>query len=236
MPQNHIVKSFDEDLRALRNMVSQMGGMAEAQIAGAMEALHQRDIDLAMRVVDADGPLDQLEREAEQFAIETIARRAPMADDLREVVAALKISSAIERLGDYAKNIAKRSTVISKDPPIHSMVIITQMGRLVNGMLKDGLDAYATRDITQAAQVRVRDEEVDELYNSLFRALLTYMMENPTHITNCTHLLFVAKNLERIGDLTTNIAEVVHYIATGHHVTEERKKRDQTPFATIKPD
>lgn len=229
MPTAHTVKSFDEDLRHLRALIGEMGGLAKDQVDRSVSALVDRNADEAKSVVESDARIDLLEAEVEQLAISTIARRAPMADDLREVIAALKISSVVERIGDYAKNNAKRVTSISQDSPIRPMVIVPEMARIVSGMVHDALDAYARRDEALARDVWMRDANVDEYYNSLFRALLTFMMENPHHITPSTHLLFIAKNLERIGDHATNIAEVVYYTATGEHLTD-RQKSDATVY------
>lgn len=229
-PTAHTVKSFDDDLRQLRALIGEMGGLAKDQVDRSVAALVARNADAAAAVVAGDVRIDRLEAEVEQLAISTIARRAPMADDLREVIAALKISAIIERIGDYAKNNAKRVTSISQDSPIRPMVIVPEMARIVSGMVHDALDAYARRDEKLAQEVWKRDASVDEYYNSLFRALLTFMMENPHHITPSTHLLFIAKNLERIGDHVTNIAEMVFYSVTGEHLTD-RQKGDETVYA-----
>lgn len=228
-PTAHTVKSFDDDLRQLRALIGEMGGLAKDQVDRSVAALIARDAEAAAAVVASDPRIDKLEAEVEQLAISTIARRAPMADDLREVIAALKISAVVERIGDYAKNNAKRVTSISQDSPIRPMVIVPEMARIVSGMVHDALDAYARRDEALARDVWQRDANVDEFYNSLFRALLTFMMENPHHITPSTHLLFIAKNLERIGDHATNIAEVVYYSATGEHLID-RQKGDETVY------
>jgi len=227
---SHTVKSFDDDLAQLRTRIGEMGGLVEAQIVAAVDALARRDVDAAMQVVANDKRIDAIELEAERLAITTIALRAPMADDLREIIAALKISNMLERIGDYAANIAKRVTVLAQSVPIQPSVIIPEMARAVAAMVKDALDAYADRDPAQAAEVCERDRVVDDLYASLFRSLLTYMMENPHHITPSAHLLFVAKNLERVGDQATNIAEVVYFSATGRHITD-RRKQDDSPYA-----
>ena len=228
-PTAHTVKSFDDDLRQLRAMIGEMGGLAKAQIDHSTTALVERNVEIAQSAVESDARIDRLETEVEQLAITTIARRAPLADDLREIVAALKISAIIERIGDYAKNNAKRSTAIASDSPMQPMVIIPEMARLVSRMVDDALDAYARRDAVLARDVWQRDARVDEYYNSLFRALLTFMMENPQLITQSTHLLFIAKNLERMGDHATNVAEVVYYSATGEHLVD-RQKADATVY------
>lgn len=231
-PTAHTVRSFDEEIEALRSLIGQMGGLAEAQVTAAVDALRRRDTDAAMDVVVRDLQLDQMETEAERQAVTIIALRAPLADDLREIVAALKISAIIERIGDYAKNIGKRVPVLTKAAPIGPAVIIPEMAQTASSMIRDALDSYVDRDAALALAVMQRDSQVDDFYNSLFRSLLTYMMENPHHITPATHLLFIAKNLERIGDHATNIAEMVHFSVTGEHLSE-RVKTDAT--ATISP-
>lgn len=222
----HTVKAFDDDLDELRALISQMGGLAEAAIADAVKALDRRDTDLAMRVVNGDKRIDELEVEVEKLAVRLIALRAPMADDLREVVSALKTASVIERIGDYAKNIAKRVAIFAEANPIAPMTIVPEMARVVAQMVKSALDAFVARDPELAARVRERDKTVDDFYNSLFRTLLTYMMENPNNITASAHLLFIAKNLERIGDHATNVAEMVYYSATGIYLEEREKGGD----------
>ncbi len=228
-PGGHTVKSFDEEIEALRTLIGQMGGHAEAQITEAVDAMMRRDADAAEVVAARDAQLDEMETEAERLAVTMIATRAPMADDLREIVAALKISAVIERIGDYGKNIGKRVGVLTQAAPVGPIVIIPEMARVAVSMVRDALDAYVNRDAVLAREVMVRDEVVDDLYNSLFRSLLTYMMENPHHITPSAHLLFIAKNLERVGDHATNIAEMVHFSVTGEHLAE-RPKSDQTAF------
>jgi phosphate transport system protein len=230
---SHTVKSFDDDLDQLRALVNEMGGRAEVQIGAAVEALARRDTDGAAQTVADDKPIDALEAEIEKLAIRVIALRAPMADDLREVLAALKISSDLERIADYAKNIAKRVPVLASSGPLQPVSIVPEMGRIVTGMVRDVLDAYIARDAALAAAVCERDKAVDDFYNSLFRTLLTYMMENPHHITASAHLLFVAKNLERIGDHATNIAEVVHFGVTGTEIGE-RPKGDDSVYSAEK--
>ena len=233
--QGHTVKSFDDDLRQLRSLVSQMGGLVETQITASVESLTRRDADSALQVIDRDKEIDLLEAEIERLAITTIALRAPMADDLREIIAALKISAALERIGDYARNIAKRASALAQTTPIQPVVIIPEMSRVVVQMVKEVLDAYATRDADLAMAVCVRDRTVDDFYSSLFRSLLTFMMENPHHITPSAHLLFIAKNLERIGDHATNVAEMVYYSVTGNRM-QEREKADDTPFSLTRLD
>lgn len=233
MGSMHTVKSFDEDLRQLRSYISQMGGLAEAQIMGAIEALATRNPEMAKQVIAGDRAIDDMEAEAERHVVQTIARRQPLADDLREVISALKIAALLERIGDYAKNIAKRATVLSQVDPIQPVVIVPEMGRAVARMLKDVLDAYGTRDAEKARAVWSRDKNIDDFYNSLFRSLLTYMMENPQRITPSTHLLFIAKNLERIGDHATNIAEIIYFNVTGEYMESDRPKSDETSFTIV---
>lgn len=235
MAQEHTVKSYDEELNQLRSMISRMGGLAEAQLTGAIDALTGRDAEKAQRIIAADRSLDILEHETETQAIQMIALRSPMADDLREIVAALKISSILERIADYAKNVAKRSIVLNQSERVKPAVLIPQMAELAKVMLKDVLDAYIDRDSQKALMVWESDKGVDELYNSLFRELLTYMMENPRLITPCTHILFIAKNIERIGDHVTNLAEIVYYQVQGQNLDINRPKSDDTSFAVVPP-
>jgi phosphate transport system protein len=228
---DHTVKSYDDDIHQLRSLITQMGGLCEAQILASIDALTRRDADAALTVVATDARIDALESEAEALAIRIIALRAPMADDLREIVAALKISSVLERIGDYAKNIAKRASALAQAAPVQPTVIVPEMARVVAGMVKDVLDAFVDRDADAAVAVLQRDATVDDFYSSLFRSLLTFMMENPQSITPSAHLLFIAKNLERIGDHATNVAEMVYYSATGNHIGD-RPRGDDTAFAT----
>ena len=228
---DHTVKSYDDDIHQLRSLITQMGGLCEAQIIASIDALTRRDADAALAVVATDARIDALESEAEALAIRIIALRAPMADDLREIVAALKISSVLERIGDYAKNIAKRASALAQAAPVQPTVIVPEMARVVAAMVKDVLDAFVDRDAQAAVAVCQRDATVDDFYSSLFRSLLTFMMENPQAITPSAHLLFIAKNLERIGDHATNVAEMVYYSATGRHMGD-RPRGDDTAFAT----
>lgn len=216
----HTVKAFDQDLDELRATIAEMGGLAEEAIREAMRVLVQRDSEGAVRVVEADRRIDALETDLERAAVQLIALRAPMADDLREVIAALKIASVVERIGDYAKNIAKRVQVIGEAPVIEPLSLLPEMARIAGEMVHSVLDAFAARDAEKALAVCERDRAVDDFYNSIFRTLLTFMMENPHNITPATHLLFVAKNLERIGDHATNAAEMVYFAATGLHVAD----------------
>lgn len=233
MTQEHIVKSFDEELKQLDNYIAEMGGLAESQLADAIDALVRRDTTLAEQVIAADKRIDTLEAELDGMVIAMLVRRQPVADDLRMTITALRTASLIERIGDYAKNIAKRSVVLSQEPPVGPAKSITRMASLVQGMIKNVLDAYITRDADKAEDVRKRDADADLLHTSLFREILTYMMEDPRMITSCTHLLFVAKNLERIGDHATNIAENVYFLVTGQQPPEERKKGDASSFTVV---
>ena len=229
----HTVKAFDNDMAQLRSLVSRMGGLCETQIAGAVEALVTRNVEAARLVVAADARIDALESEAEALAVQIIALRAPLADDLREIVAALKIAGVLERIGDYAKNIAKRAGALAQSPPIEPVVIVPEMARAVISMIKDVLDAYVDRDVEMARAVCERDRRVDDFYTSLFRSLLTFMMENPQFITPSTHLLFVAKNLERIGDHATSVGEMVYFAVTGDHLAERAKADDTATFSSV---
>ncbi|HYI42368.1 MAG TPA: phosphate signaling complex protein PhoU [Sphingomicrobium sp.] len=228
MPQQtggHTLKAFDQDIERLRALISQMGGLAEHAIGEAMRCLVQRDNEGAARVVADDKKLDELEVETERRAVQLIALRAPMAADLRDVVAALKISGVVERIGDYAKNIARRVPQIDSASKIEPMSLLPEMARMATGMVHDVLDAFVERDAKVAVQVCERDSAVDDFYDSIFRTLLTHMMENPHNIGQSAHLLFVAKNLERVGDHATNIAEMVYYAATGEHMVDPAKLR-----------
>jgi phosphate transport system protein len=222
--REHTLKAFDEDLDRLRALISQMGGLAEHAIGEAMRCLVQRDVEGAQRVVADDKKLDVLEIETERRAVQLIALRAPMASDLRDVVAALKISGVVERIGDYAKNIAKRVPQLENVGKIEPLSLLPEMARIATGMVHDVLDAFLERDAQAAVQVCERDDAVDDFYDSIFRTLLTHMMENPQSIGPSAHLLFVAKNLERVGDHATNIAEMVYYAATGEHMTDRPGK------------
>ena len=222
--REHTLKAFDEDLDRLRALISEMGGLAEHAISEAMRCLIQRDLDAAQSVVAGDKRLDILEIETERRAVQLIALRAPMASDLRDVVAALKISGVVERIGDYAKNIAKRVPQLENVGKIEPLSLLPEMARIATGMVHDVLDAFLERDAQAAVQVCERDDAVDDFYDSIFRTLLTHMMENPQSIGPSAHLLFVAKNLERVGDHATNIAEMVYYAATGEHMTDRPGK------------
>jgi phosphate transport system protein len=223
----HTVKAFDEDLDQLRAMIAEMGGLAEVAIEASMRALQQRDVEAASHVIEQDRRIDELETEVERSAVQIIALRAPMADDLREVVAALKIAGVVERIGDYAKNIAKRVPAIELPARLGPMSLLPEMARIAGEMVHNVLNAFAARDADLAARVCERDRAVDGFYNSIFRTSLTYMMENPHNITPATHLLFVAKNLERIGDHATNVAEMVYFAATGERMAERNRGGDE---------
>lgn len=222
---DHIVKSYDRDLEALGRRIAEMGGVAEKMLAEAMDALSSFDVDLAHRVVSSDPRLDALQREIEENAILTIARRQPLAVDLRECIAAIRISGDIERVGDLAKNIAKRTLKIVSEARVPRAIVgLKSMHEVAAMQLKDALDAYALRDTERARAVWQNDSDLDALEDSVFRDLLTFMMEDPRNISFCTHLLFCSKNLERIGDHTTNISETVIYLVTGEAMPTERPK------------
>jgi phosphate transport system protein len=219
-PHGHTLKAFDQDLAELRNLIADMGAFAEAAIEEAMRCLVERDQAAAKQLVEADEQLDELEAEAERRVLELIALRAPMADDLREAIAALKIAGVVERIGDYAKNIARRVRRLPKKGEIEPLSLLPEMAKIASSMVHDVLDAFIDRDAGKAKAVCVRDDALDDFYESIFRTLLTYMMENPQNIGPSTTLLFVAKNLERIGDHATNIAEMVYFAATGERLAE----------------
>ena len=229
----HIVTAYDDELTELNNKVAHMGGLAEEQLGRALDALRRQDMELADQIITSDKQIDALEREVEEQAILLIARRQPMAQDLREVMTAIRIASDLERIGDLAKNIAKRIHALSDDRPVRILSGLDSMGRQALEQLKDVLDAHSERNADKAMQVWRADEEVDAKYNSLFRELLTYMMEDPRNIGICTHLLFGAKNIERIGDHATNIAENVHYLVHGTLLDDERPKADVTSVTNM---
>jgi phosphate transport system protein len=224
----HIVRSFGEQLEALSTKIAQMGGFAEAQLSAAIESITKRDSALAERTIAQDQKVDDLEIEIETAAVRLLALRQPVAEDLRRVIGAIKISSDLERIGDLSKNIAKRALVLNRAEPMRITQGLSGMGRQALSQVVQVLDAYSEQNSAKARDVRMRDNEIDEMYNSLFRELLTYMMEDPRTIGLCTHLLFVAKNLERIGDHATNIAETVVYAIEGRYMTGERPKSDVT--------
>ncbi|CAH0235100.1 phosphate signaling complex protein PhoU [Roseomonas sp. CECT 9278] len=235
MPTEHIVRSYDEDLRKLRDLTARMGGLAERQVSDATRALVRRDTELAAEVVSRDTQIDALEREIEAFCVRLLALRQPMAADLRVVIAAMKASNDIERIGDYAANAAKRAIVLSSLPSIGSLNGFERMAQLVQENLKAAMDAFVNDDAEAAHRVWEADEPVDAIYNGIFRELLTFMMEDPRNISAATHMLFIAKNLERIGDHTTNIAERIFYAVRGDSLPEDRPKADQSAYAVVRP-
>jgi len=228
---DHTTKAFDADLQEITRKVAEMGGLAERQISDASRALVDRDTDLAERVIATDPTIDAMQHDIEEKAILTIARRQPMAIDLREIVGAMRVCNDLERIGDHAKHIGKR--VVALDLDMHPQKLIRgveHMATLVAALLKRVLDAYASHDVAAALAVWNGDEEVDAICTSLFRELLTYMMEDPRNITFCMHLMFCAKDIERIGDHATNIAETVYYMIEGRPITDQRPKGDTTSF------
>ena len=225
----HIVKSYDEELKQLNTHISRMGGLVETKLDAAIQAVLRRDAESAEKVVKGDAQIDELEQEVGAMVVRLLALRQPMAIDLRYIVSALKIAADLERFGDHAKSIAKRAIAISQVPRIPAPGL-DRMARMVQTMIKDVLDAYLDNDTNKAIKVWRSDAEVDELYNSLFRELLTYMMEDPRNITGCTHLLFIAKNVERMGDHATNIAETVHYQVKGAQLPDDRPRGNDPSF------
>ena len=232
----HTVKAYGDELSQLAAEIARMGGLAEAQVTDAVDSVARRDVALARSVVERDIRLDALQRDIEKKATRLIALRQPVASDLRRTLGAMKIATDLERTGDLAKNIAKRGLILAEGEPMPPLTrSIERMGRLVSMRLRDVLDAYAAAEIDRAVAVWNTDDEVDEHYNALFRELLTYMMGDPRTISACTHLLFMAKNLERIGDHATNIAETVHYAVRGEPMTEDRPKADVSASAVVRP-
>lgn len=229
----HTVRAFTEQLEALASTVAQMGGLAEAQLADAIDAIARRDTIKAEMVVAGDRKVDELQQQIEEQALKLLALRQPMAVDLRETLAAIKIAGELERIGDLAKNIAKRAIVLNREQPIRLAQSLARMGGQALGQLKLVLDSYSDRDADSAELVWKQDGEIDEMYNSLFRELLTYMMEDPRTIGLCTHFLFIAKNIERTGDHCTNVAEVVYHMVTGGHLAMERPKGDLTSQTNV---
>ncbi|WP_417451687.1 phosphate signaling complex protein PhoU [Kordiimonas sp.] len=231
---DHIVKAYDDELKELRSIVSRMGGLAEEQLVAAMKALKEIDADAAWHVRSSDKALDQLELEAERTAIGVFARRAPVADDLREVVSSLKMTGILERIGDYAKNIAKRTLAVNEAAPVVMPQLLEQMADEARRMIQDVMDSYVHRDAEAAMDVWERDEALDNLHNAAYRQILARMMENPSQIGALTHFLMIAKNLERIGDQATNIAEQVYYTITGIMLEDARRpKQDFTSTELI---
>lgn len=224
----HTVKAFDNDMNRLRGLLSEMGGRAEQALTEAITALNNSDLELARKVVEGDAKIDELEAEIERRAVQFLALRAPMADDLRDAIAAIKMAGVIERIGDYSKNIAKRVPLLADNRSIESIPLLRSMAAQASELVRDALDAFAARDADKAVAVTIADKNVDDFYNSIFRALVSYMMENPKSITESAHLLFIAKNIERIGDHATNIAEMVYYAVTGQQMEDREKGEDVT--------
>ncbi len=231
----HIVKSYESELNRLRQLMTEMGGLVESQVEMATQAVLQRDAGAAAQAMETDPKVDAMEREAEQFVIRMLALRQPMAQDLRQIVSSLKMTGDLERIGDYAANVAKRSLVLSQFSLNFPFGGLGQMARLVQENLKTIIDAIGENDADKALQVWRSDAAIDDLYNTIFRELITYMMEDPRTITPCTHLLFIAKNLERIGDHATNIAETIYYAVKGEPLTDARPKSDNSAYAVVRP-
>mgnify|MGYP005990274289 CR=1 FL=1 len=229
----HISSAYDRDLEGITTLIMKMGGLVEEAILDAAKSLANRDVELAEKVRAGDKLIDALEIQINEEAARTIALRAPVSKDLRSVLTVLRLAASLERIGDYAKNIAKRTSVVVEMNPVSgSDAALRRMAREVEQMLKDTLDAYVRGDAALAEDVRQRDQEVDQMYNALFREFLTFMMEDPRNITACMHLHFMAKNIERMGDLTTNMAEQVIYLVTGEMPEEARPKGDRTAYVT----
>jgi len=229
----HISSAYDRDLEGLITLIMRMGGMVEAAILDAALSLEKRDLEMAKKVREGDKQIDALEVEINEVAARIIALRAPVSKDLRSILTVLRLAASLERIGDYAKNMAKRTTVLADIAPLTgSDAALRRMAREVQGMLKDTLDAYIRGDSEAAEDVRQRDQDVDQMYNALFREYLTFMMEDPRQITPCMHLHFMAKNIERMGDLTTNMAEQVIYLVTGEMPDEDRPKGDRTAYVS----
>ena len=232
MASEHMVKRFDDELILLNRTLSEMGGLVESQLAQALAAVRDRDTEIAEKVISGDTRVDALDIAVQEQTVRLLALRQPMAVDLRVVLSSIRIASSLERIADYAKNTAKRSIVLTQgSTPPAAVSGIERLGRLVRTALKDVLDAFAHGDVAKARDVWERDEEIDQVYTGLFRELLTYMMEDPRTITACTHLLFMAKNIERAGDHVTNIAELVSFRKTGHGFDEERPKGSAALYA-----
>jgi phosphate transport system protein len=235
MASTHSVKSFDEQLHRLRDTLVRMGGLVESQIASSIQALVRRDPDLAMATVDGDRRIDEMERTIDELAVQMLALRQPVATDLRLIVGSIRMAADLERMADYAKNVAKRSIALSQMAPVTPAHAVPRMGRVVQEMVQQVLDAFVHRDVDKAMAVWNRDEELDALHDSLFRELVTHMMEDARNITPTTHLLFIAKNIERIGDHATNVAEMVHFQVTGRNLYEARPKGDDASLAVVEP-
>jgi phosphate transport system protein len=230
----HTVRSYDDELNELSQKIAEMGGLAEQNVADSVRALVNRDTETAHRIIASDERIDTLQQQVEEAAIQMIARRQPMAQDLREIMAAIHIANDLERVGDLAKNTAKRVIAIEGNYGAQRLVAgVEHIAELSLTQLKTVLDSFASRDLATALSVWERDDEIDAMYTSLFRELLTYMMEDPRNITFCTHLLFCAKNIERIGDHATNIAETIAYLITGQPLTDERPKKDTSSLTPV---
>ena len=232
---HHLVKRYDEELKRLRAMMAEMGGIVESQVALAARAILNRDNDAAAKAIAQDPGVDALERDVEQFVVRMLALRQPMAADLRFIVGSLKMTGDLERIGDYATNVAKRSIVLAQFAMPFPLAGVAHMCQLVQEQLKNIIDAAGAGDPDKAVEVWRADHTVDDVYNGIFRELITYMMEDPRNITPCTHLLFIAKNLERIGDHTTNIAETVYYAVRGEVLPDARPKGDTSAYAIVNP-
>ncbi|MEO7064814.1 MAG: phosphate signaling complex protein PhoU [Dokdonella sp.] len=232
-PTEHIVKSYGDELNRLTGEIRRMGDLALAQLDAAIDAVIERDSNAAMKIVHNDSAIDALEHEVSHDVVRLLALRQPMARDLREILAALRISADIERIGDYAANVAKRSLVLNQSAPVQLTSALPRLARLAEILVREVLAAYQDNDADRALIAWARDEELDEQYTGLFRELLTYMMEDPRNITPCTHLLFMAKNIERIGDHATNIAENVYFLVHGTHLSQSRRKGDATSAIAI---
>jgi phosphate transport system protein len=235
MTLQHTVKSYDEELRRLQQEIAGMGSLAETELQNAVQALVRRSAELGHQTVQDDARIDEGEQRATAQVLRLLALRQPMASDLREIVAALKISSDLERIGDYAANIGKRVVALSQTPPFKLPAAVPRMGWLAQQNIRDTLAAYVERNADKALKAWQADEELDETYSSLFRELLTHMMEDPRNIGACTHLLFIAKNIERIGDHATNIAETVYFMVVGEPIGAGRPKGDSTSYMTLPP-
>jgi len=230
MTLEHTVKSYDEELNRLQHGIAEMGSLAELELQNAVQALVRRNAELGHQIVQDDVHVDELEQQATAQVVRLLALRQPMASDLREIVAALKIASDLERIGDYAANIGKRVVALSQTPPFKLPAALPRMGWLAQQNMRDTLAAYAERNPEKALRAWQADEELDETYSSLFRELLTHMMEDPRNIGSCTHLMFIAKNIERIGDHATNIAETVYFMVLGEPIGSARPKGDSSSY------
>lgn len=226
MAQEHTVKAFDEDITRLRGLIAEMGGLVEVALTEAIDALVRGNEEVATSVIARDKRIDTLEMEVDRLAVRVIALRAPMADDLREVIAALKIAGVLERIGDYGKNIARSALRVENRKKFEPLTLIPAMAEIAGEMVHDVMTAFAARDPQLAADVVARDAKVDAFYDSIFRNLLTHMMENPASITSAAELMLVARNIERIGDHATNVAEMVHYAATGTYLTDRDERNN----------